>query len=78
MSTIPATTNPMLTVEVPGHGTYACTAEALDSAIGTRLPASRASLRAEIEDRTGTRFTFEEVSSLSVMLIILADIGPAN
>jgi hypothetical protein len=61
-----------IAIDVPGRGHYATTAYGLDRTIATYLPASVASLRAHLAERT--ELNYDEIHELSVLLIILADI----
>jgi ABC-type transport system involved in Fe-S cluster assembly fused permease/ATPase subunit len=57
------------------HGRYVATADEVDSAIATYLPASPAGLRAIVAERTGIDAgKWADVTSVSAFLVILADI----
>jgi hypothetical protein len=61
-----------IAIDVPGRGHYATTAYGLDRAISTYLPASVASLRNYLTERT--ELNYDGLHEISVLLIMLADL----
>lgn len=65
-------TQPTLSLELPGHGTFSVSAARLDDAVSRYLPSSPRQLRAIVEERT--QLDYSDVRDASALLIVLADL----
>jgi hypothetical protein len=64
-----------IAISIPDHGSYSCSAYALDRVIEKYLPASPARLRKIVEANAGTDYS--DVREVSTFLVILADFEEA-